>query len=180
MQLLLDKGAKVNARGGEYGNALLAASFEGHRETVQLLLHNGADVHSKDCHGWEASMIAVANGHSQVADLLSKCNKGTAIGTSVTLSPAALVHAASPSGIVIHKDRLTVTTGRSLVDVFEASFWLIQCSQNMPHTTNSQRGARSGQITPCYLTCKLSTSKSSPSNAVQQGAFQSIGWRICR
>jgi hypothetical protein len=49
VQLLLDKGADVNAQGGDYGNTLYAASFEeygnalqaasfgGHREIVQLL-----------------------------------------------------------------------------------------------------------------------------------------------
>jgi ankyrin repeat protein len=30
-------------RGGPYGNALQAASFEGHMEIVQLLLEKGAD-----------------------------------------------------------------------------------------------------------------------------------------
>ncbi|EWZ78701.1 hypothetical protein FOWG_17079 [Fusarium oxysporum f. sp. lycopersici MN25] len=44
VQLLLDKGADVNAWGREYGNALQAALIEGHREVVQLLLDKGADV----------------------------------------------------------------------------------------------------------------------------------------
>ena len=37
MQLLLDNGAEVNAQGGEYGNALQAASCGGHEKIVQLL-----------------------------------------------------------------------------------------------------------------------------------------------
>ncbi|EWZ78674.1 hypothetical protein FOWG_17093 [Fusarium oxysporum f. sp. lycopersici MN25] len=40
---LVTEGADVNAQGGEYGNALQAASYEGNLETVQLLLDKGAD-----------------------------------------------------------------------------------------------------------------------------------------
>jgi ankyrin repeat protein len=47
IQLLLDKGADVNAQGGEYGNALQAASWGGHQEAVRLLLDNGADVNAQ-------------------------------------------------------------------------------------------------------------------------------------
>ncbi|EWY85855.1 hypothetical protein FOYG_12954 [Fusarium oxysporum NRRL 32931] len=49
MQLLLNKGADVNAQGGEYGNALQAASasLEGDLEVVQLLLDKGADVNAQ-------------------------------------------------------------------------------------------------------------------------------------
>ena len=39
---LLDQGANVNAEGGEYGNALQAASFKGHNEIVEMLLASGA------------------------------------------------------------------------------------------------------------------------------------------
>jgi ankyrin repeat protein len=42
VQLLLEKGADVNAQGGPFGNALHAASVQGHRAVVQLLLENGA------------------------------------------------------------------------------------------------------------------------------------------
>jgi ankyrin repeat protein len=34
---LINKGANVSAQGGYYGNALEAASFRGHQETVKLL-----------------------------------------------------------------------------------------------------------------------------------------------
>jgi ankyrin repeat protein len=44
VELLLGKGADVNAQGsgGEYGNALQAASFRGHEKVVELLLGRGA------------------------------------------------------------------------------------------------------------------------------------------
>ncbi|KAH8749088.1 hypothetical protein F5883DRAFT_365330, partial [Diaporthe sp. PMI_573] len=45
--MLFEKGADVNAEGGEFGNALQAASFEGHKELVQILLKNSADVNAE-------------------------------------------------------------------------------------------------------------------------------------
>jgi ankyrin repeat protein len=47
VELLLDKGADVNAQGGEYGNALQAASLGGHDKIVELLLDKGADVNAQ-------------------------------------------------------------------------------------------------------------------------------------
>ena len=41
--LLLEKGADVNAQGGLYGNALQAASSCGHEVILNLLLEKGAD-----------------------------------------------------------------------------------------------------------------------------------------
>ncbi|KAK4221334.1 hypothetical protein QBC38DRAFT_345793, partial [Podospora fimiseda] len=43
---LIGKGADVNAQGGEYGNALQAASWGGHQEIVKLPLDKGADVNA--------------------------------------------------------------------------------------------------------------------------------------
>ncbi|KAF2473449.1 uncharacterized protein BDR25DRAFT_352872, partial [Lindgomyces ingoldianus] len=42
VKLLLDKDADVNAQGGEYSNALHAASEEGHEQIVKQLLKKGA------------------------------------------------------------------------------------------------------------------------------------------
>ena len=47
MQLLLEKGADVNAQGGEYGNALQEASWRCHEAVVRLLLEKGADVNAQ-------------------------------------------------------------------------------------------------------------------------------------
>ena len=38
--MLLDKGADINAQGGEYSNALLAALEEGHNRVIRLLLNH--------------------------------------------------------------------------------------------------------------------------------------------
>ena len=47
VQILLDKGADVNAQGGEYGNALQAALYRGDDKVVQILLDKGADVNAQ-------------------------------------------------------------------------------------------------------------------------------------
>jgi ankyrin repeat protein len=44
---LNQKAPLFNAQGGEYGNALQAASAEGHGQIVQLLLEKGADVNTQ-------------------------------------------------------------------------------------------------------------------------------------
>jgi ankyrin repeat protein len=45
-ELLLNKGAEVNAQGGYYGNALQAAAREGALAIVKLLVQHGADVNA--------------------------------------------------------------------------------------------------------------------------------------
>jgi ankyrin repeat protein len=42
VQMLMDAGADVNAQVGFYGNALQAASAEGHEKVVQMLVDAGA------------------------------------------------------------------------------------------------------------------------------------------
>jgi hypothetical protein len=42
VRLLLEAKADVNAQGGEYGNALQAASFWGHEKVVRQLLFAGS------------------------------------------------------------------------------------------------------------------------------------------
>ncbi|KAI1274719.1 ankyrin repeat-containing domain protein [Xylaria sp. FL0933] len=44
VELLLEKGANINAQGGVYGNALQAACYHGGYEVVELLIRNGADI----------------------------------------------------------------------------------------------------------------------------------------
>ena len=48
VQILLNKKADVNAQGGEYGNALQAASLNGNDKMVQLLLSHGAVLDRED------------------------------------------------------------------------------------------------------------------------------------
>ena len=47
VRILLERGADVNAEGGCFGNALQAASLEGHNTMVLILLEQGADVNAQ-------------------------------------------------------------------------------------------------------------------------------------
>ena len=68
VQLLLDKGARVN-QPGPYRNALMRAAGQGHLEIAKLLLAKGAEVNAKSDDG-TALMIAVSGGHAEVVKLL--------------------------------------------------------------------------------------------------------------
>ncbi|OBT57822.1 hypothetical protein VE04_01879 [Pseudogymnoascus sp. 24MN13] len=77
--LLLEKGANVNAPGGDAdyaGNALQAACYEGCEATVRLLLKNGADVNTQretyrlNTKNMFALQFAASQGHVAVAQLL--------------------------------------------------------------------------------------------------------------
>jgi ankyrin repeat protein len=46
VQMLLVKGANVNAQDEKYGNALYATFKEGHDQVVQMLLAKGVDVNA--------------------------------------------------------------------------------------------------------------------------------------
>ena len=58
----LDKGANVNAQGGEYGNALQVASYRGRDQIEPILLEKGANVN--------ALQAASCKGHDQVVQML--------------------------------------------------------------------------------------------------------------
>ncbi len=60
----------VNAQGGFYGNALQAASREGHEKTVELLLDKGADVNAQDGDYGNALQAASHKGNEKVVQLL--------------------------------------------------------------------------------------------------------------
>ncbi|KAH7205024.1 hypothetical protein BKA60DRAFT_656100 [Fusarium oxysporum] len=59
------EGADVNAQGGEYGNALQAASYNGNRDVVQLLLDKGADVSAQGGRYGNALQAASYNGNRE-------------------------------------------------------------------------------------------------------------------
>ncbi|KAJ5706534.1 NACHT nucleoside triphosphatase [Penicillium malachiteum] len=76
---LIDKGADVNTRGGEYGNALQAASLGGHQEIVKLLLEKGADVNTQGGYFSNALQAASRGGHQEIVKLLLE--KGADVNT---------------------------------------------------------------------------------------------------
>ena len=63
IQLLLNKGADINAQGGYYDSALQIASFQGNEAVIRLLLNEGADANTSSSDGLTALHIAAANGH---------------------------------------------------------------------------------------------------------------------
>ncbi|CAN9201723.1 unnamed protein product [Alternaria alternata] len=69
-RLLLDAGAEVNAQGGEYGNALQAASAGGYEQVVKTLLYTGAEVNAQGGVYGNALQAASAVGHEQVVKTL--------------------------------------------------------------------------------------------------------------
>ncbi|GKT97069.1 ankyrin repeat protein [Colletotrichum tofieldiae] len=74
VELLLEKGADVNAQGGEFSSALYAASSQGHQKVVELLLRKGANIHA---HGDKFSNAlqaasALSKGNQDIARLLFK------------------------------------------------------------------------------------------------------------
>ncbi|KAJ7787762.1 ankyrin repeat-containing domain protein [Mycena olivaceomarginata] len=71
VQMLLDKGANVNAQGGRYGNALQAAANEDHDKIVQVLLEKG--MNAQQLHvGNALSILAFVGHHKAIEVLLDK------------------------------------------------------------------------------------------------------------
>ena len=70
LKQFIETGADVNAPGGEYGNALQAASYNGHQEIIHLLLNEGADVNAAGGRYSNALQAASSEGHQQIVKML--------------------------------------------------------------------------------------------------------------
>ena len=68
--LLLDQGADINARGGEYGTALVAAVYNNNEKMVLLLLDQGADINVVSGDKGTALVAAVYNKNEDMVLLL--------------------------------------------------------------------------------------------------------------
>lgn len=68
--MLLDAGADVNAKGGEYGNALQAASIGQSSEIMQMLFDAGADINAKGGRYRSSLLAAVYQGHADQVQML--------------------------------------------------------------------------------------------------------------
>jgi ankyrin repeat protein len=71
VKILLHKGADINAQGGNYGSALQAASYKGHKEVVKILLEKGAKVNTGGGRYGNAILAASSRGHEAVVKMLS-------------------------------------------------------------------------------------------------------------
>jgi ankyrin repeat protein len=96
-KLLLDEGADVSAEGGRHGNALQAASFRGHVETVELLLKKGADVNAQGGRYGNALAAASVEGHDEIVEMLLAEGRTSTrrVATSATLYRPPLLEAIS-------------------------------------------------------------------------------------
>ena len=68
--MLLDKGADINAQGGENGNVSQAALSQGYEKVVQILLDNGADVNAQSRYYGNALQAASERGYEEVVQIL--------------------------------------------------------------------------------------------------------------
>ena len=86
VQLLLSKGADVNAQGGTYGNALQDAALCSTLEVVQLLLDSGAHVNAQGGEYGTAVRAALARSVPSiaVADILLDYGADITIGDTIT------------------------------------------------------------------------------------------------
>lgn len=71
-ELLINKGAKVDAASNNGKTALILAATMGNKEVVELLLSKGADVDAQDAGGYTALGYASDRGNDDIADLLSE------------------------------------------------------------------------------------------------------------
>ena len=93
--ILLEKGAKVNAKYGPYGTALASASFGGYTEIVKILLEKGAKVNARYGSYGTALASASAGGHTEIVQILLE--KGAEVNVEGGHYDTALV-GASRSG----------------------------------------------------------------------------------
>ncbi len=69
-KLLLEKGAKVNAKDWLGWTALMYASYYGQTELAKLLMNKGAEVNAKSNTGWTPLMYAAYTGQIAIGKLL--------------------------------------------------------------------------------------------------------------
>jgi ankyrin repeat protein len=70
VQLLIDLGADINARGALQTTALIEAASRGRVETVELLLSNGANIHAENKYGNTAMAGACFYDHKEIQKIL--------------------------------------------------------------------------------------------------------------
>ncbi len=93
VESFLYEGADVNAQGGEYGNALQAASSRGHDQVVQILLEKGVDINAQGDYYGNALQVASFRGHTQVVQMLLE--KGAKVNAQCGFYSNALQAASS-------------------------------------------------------------------------------------
>ena len=83
VQLLIEKGADLNAKDSEHRTALSYAIYNGHKEIVQLLLNKGADYDIT-----KLLIIAIEEGHNDIVHFLLDKEPDSNIQRHLLLKPA--------------------------------------------------------------------------------------------
>ncbi|TAQ84511.1 hypothetical protein B7494_g7175 [Chlorociboria aeruginascens] len=99
-QLLIDRGADVNAKDIGGWTALILAATAGHEEAVQLLLDNGADVNIGGSDQWTALHWASKRGYEAIVQLLVQ--KGADVNASAYGRTPILLAAENEHPSVVH------------------------------------------------------------------------------
>ncbi|KAJ7825516.1 ankyrin repeat-containing domain protein [Mycena leptocephala] len=116
--MLLEKGADVNAAGGEHGSSLQAAAAGGHTEIVGILLEKGADVNAAGGLHGSSLQAATAGGHTEIVGILLE--KGVNINAEAGILGTAL-NIASQFG---HNNIVSMLLERGARKIFHSSKWI--------------------------------------------------------
>ncbi|MBI3588780.1 ankyrin repeat domain-containing protein [Candidatus Micrarchaeota archaeon] len=79
----LEHGADVHAKNNDGQTPLHHATWNGHKETVELLLKHGANIHATDTDGRTPEQTARQLGFRELAELIANC-----VHTPLLLRPA--------------------------------------------------------------------------------------------
>jgi len=72
VELLIAKGADVNARRNDNRTPLHTACRAGHKDVVELLIAKGADINARDNKDQTPLSLAKEGGHAEIVELLKK------------------------------------------------------------------------------------------------------------
>jgi ankyrin repeat protein len=72
VELLLERGALIDAQDNGGWTALMQAADNGNQEILEVLLSHGASIHPVNCMGKSALVLAEDKGHTKAIQLLKK------------------------------------------------------------------------------------------------------------
>ena len=90
VQMLLDRGARVDAKDHDGRTALIKASQAGHLEMVRLLLQHGADINIRDGNGRTGWTFAAMSGRLDIAELFKQARAAHIVPQPLEVTSTAL------------------------------------------------------------------------------------------
>ena len=113
-QVLVEKGAAVDAVGGKKRTALIWAAANGHTAVVEYLHIKGADINAKDSDSQIAPMLAVRRSHVPTVEFLLESGAEVNV-QSLERQISALMNSAAVGNETIVRMLLDRGAGKSLV-----------------------------------------------------------------